>query len=140
MKIKTALLTLAIILLAAGQFGMARQGQYDEEAREQERLEKMQRKAQAQPKSPAKNFVGGLEEATVGSTTSLVEETAESAKEEGPVVGTLEGARQASGTVLDKTLKGAVKVATLGYGDLQSYEIEEPRANTDETTKIKLSF
>lgn len=144
MKISSAMIILVILALSSLQYGMARQGQYDEEAREQERLEKAQRKAarsSGEKVSPAKNFVGGLGEATVGSTATIVGETAEGAKEGGPIAGTLEGANKAAGDAFDKTLKGAVKVATLGYGNLNSYEIEDPKANQgQDTSKVKIKF
>ena len=122
------------------QLGMAQRGQYDEEAREQERLEKEQRDAQKGPrKNPFKQFAGGVKQTTVDSATGLLSDTTESTTED-PVTGTLEGARRGTGKVLDNTVKGAVKVATLGYGSVDSYEVVEPPTGKDEPTKIKLKF
>lgn len=133
-----SLLSLAILF----QFGMAgRRGQYDEEARAQERLEKEARKAErGSRKNPVKNFAGGVKQATYDSTTGLISDTAEATAEDTPVIGTIEGARKGTGKVLDSTVKGAYKVATLGYGGEPTYEVEEPESGTDETTKIRIKI
>lgn len=142
MKKKAAVVALMILTLASLQYGMARKGIYDEEAREEERWAKQEAKAaKAEGRSvlpqPGR-MVEGVKQATVDSTTGLISETVEGTTEEAPVKGTLEGARLGTGKVLDSTLKGAVKVATLGYGELKNYEVEEPASGTDETTKIKI--
>ena len=41
---------------------------------------------------------------------------------------------------LPRAVKGAVKVATLGQGDLQSYEVVEPEKDTDDVTKITIKI
>jgi hypothetical protein len=142
MKIKTALMTYLIISLSFFQFAMARKGIYDEEAREEARVAKQEAKAAtAEGRSVLphpKRIAEGVKEATVDSTTGLVSETVEATAEEAPVKGTLEGARLGTGKVLDSTLKGAVKVATLGYGELKNYEVEEPESGSGEPTKIKI--
>jgi hypothetical protein len=139
--VKPKSLTLVLILIAFSlpHFGMARNAQYDEEARQIEREEKAALKASKQSRSKVKNFAGGVKQATYDSTTGLISDTAEGGKET-PVVGAVEGARRGSKKVLDNTVKGAVKVATLGYGNVDSYEVEEPESGTDEPTKIKLAF
>jgi len=141
MKFKPVVLILLTVALASFQLGMARRGIYDEEAREVERLKREQAKAEkAQHKlsGSAKEIAGGVKQATVDSTTGLISETAESTMEEAPVKGTIEGASKGTERFLDNALKGAVKVATLGYGDLKHYEVEEPESGTDDTTKIKI--
>ncbi len=130
-----------ILTISAFQYGMANRGQYDEEAREQERLEKAAGKAAKKSGvSPAKRFAGGIKEATLDSTVAVLSETSESTQEEGLLVGPLEGARRSSGKILDSTVKGAVKVATLGYGEVENYEIVEPEKNSGEPTKIKIKI
>lgn len=125
------------LTLSAFQWGMANRGQYDEEAREQERLEKEAKKAGV---NPAKRFAGGIKEATLDSTTAVLSETSDSTQEEGPLVGPLEGARRSSEKILDSTVRGAVKVATLGYGEVDNYEIVEPEKDSGEPTKIKIKI
>lgn len=116
-----------------------REGQYDEEAREYERQEKALNKAEKKRINPLKNMAGGVKQATVDSTTDFVSETADGAKEDGGL-GTFEGVREGSGKVLDNTVQGAYKVATLGYGDEAKYEVQEPEKGSDETTKIKFKI
>ena len=129
------LLTLALLQLGMGR----REGQYDEEAREQERQEKQFQKEARKHGNPVKNIADGVKQATYGSTTDLLEETADGTQEDA-AVGTLEGARRGTGKVLDDTVKGAVKVATLGYGDVDNYEVKEPEKGSGDTTKIKIKI
>ena len=141
MKKQSLVFLFLILSLAAFQLAMGnRSGQYDEEAREAERQEKLAKKAGKAERHPVKNFAGGVKQATVDSTTGLIEETSQGTAEDAPVVGTLEGARRGSEKVLDNTVRGAVKVATLGYGHVDHYEVQEPEKNSDEPTKIKLKF
>ena len=49
-------------------------------------------------------------------------------------------ARRGTQSLLDNTVKGAVKVATLGYGEVESYEVQEPEKGSGDPTKIKLKF
>ena len=142
MKTKPAFVLASFLILAGSlNLGMARQGQYDEEARQAEREEKRLQKLEKQKdKNPTKNFVGGVKQATVDGAAGLLAETADSTTEDAPIVGTVEGVRKGSEALLDNTVRGAVKVATLGYGEAGNYEIEEPEAGTDETTKIKIKI
>ena len=146
MKGLTKVFPFFIVLAACIHYGMARNAQYDMEAREQEKLARQQEKQRkkfseaASPARAAKRFAAGLKQATVDSTAGLISDTAESTREEAPIVGTLEGARKGTEKILDSTVKGVAKVATLGYGDVQHYEVEEPKANTDEPTKIKIKI
>jgi hypothetical protein len=120
---------------------MANRGQYDEEARAQERIEKETRKAEKTArKNPVKNFAGGVKQSTYDSATGLIADTAEGTAEDAPVVGTLEGARKGTAKVLDNTVKGVGKVATLGYGDVEHYEVEEPEVGSGEPTKIRIKI
>lgn len=139
---KSCHMLVLLLILACLQTGMARHGQYDEEAREAEQIIKQEEKANPSPKkkkSRVKNFATGVKEATVDSTSGLISETAEGSKDS-PVLGTLEGARKGTGKVLDSTVKGAVKVVTLGYADTTQYEVQEPEKGKDEPTKIKFKF
>lgn len=129
----------ALVLISLFQLGMARAPHYDEEAREAERLEKEMQKSSSR-NNPAVNFAGGVKQATFDSTKDLISDTAESTTTEAPIVGTLEGARVGSGKVLDNTVKGAYKVATLGFGELESYEVVEPESGSGEPTKIKIKI
>lgn len=145
MKLKSFFSVFAVALVLSSlvlQTGMSRRGEYDEEAREQERLEKQQRKAEKQAghTNPLKNMAGGVKQATVDSAAGFVSDTTQGTKEDAAVVGTLEGARKGSEKVLDNTIRGVSKVATLGYGEVKNYEIEEPETGKDEPTKIKIKI
>lgn len=134
---------LILCLLATSHLAMGRrQDQYDEEARALEKQQSSNEKKYEMP-SPgqaAKRFVGGVKQVTVDSATGLVSGAVDGTKEDAPVIGTIEGTRQGTSAVLDNTVKGAVKVATLGYGEVDHYEVEEPRHGTDDTQKIKIKF
>jgi len=142
MKIKSGWFILFIVLLSGLQSGMADRSQYDEEARRAEREEKTRLKEVARRKKhPVQNVAEGLKQATVDSAAGLLSETEEGTLEEEPVVGTLEGARRGTEKVLDNTVKGAVKVATLGYGEVNEIEVEDPeRGSPEDTTKIKIKI
>lgn len=127
-----------ILTLAAGTTGMARRGQYDEEAREEERIAKTHRQEEKREGSAAQNFAQGVKD-IASAPGELLQHTAEGTAQK-PGIGTLEGAQEGSGEMLDKTVKGTVRVATLGFGNLKSYEVEEPKAGTNETTKIKIKI
>ncbi len=116
--------------------------QYDLEAREQEKaVKQMEKEAKASGKTrPLKGIASGVKQVAVDAPQGLISETAEETAADKPVLGTLEGARKGTGKVLDSTVKGVAKVATLGYGDVDNYKVEEPKANSDEPTKIKISF
>ena len=132
-----SLLSTALLL----QCGMAHRGQYDEEARATERAEKQAQKEEVKaPKNPVKNFAGGIKQATYDSAAGLISDTAKSTSEEAPVIGTLEGARKGTEKVLDNTVKGVAKVATLGYGDVEHYTVEQPAAGSDEPTKVRIKI
>ena len=132
-----------LFLAALSCLAMARDNgpQYDMEAREQERLAKQEKKSgHKSPADAARNMAGGIKQATVDTTAGFVSETAEGTREEAPVVGTLEGARRGTQKILDSTVKGVGRVATFGYGDVEHYEVQEPEANSDQPTKIKIKI
>lgn len=137
MRSKVIPLSAFILLTMALNTGMGRNNsQYDVEARKAEKTAKSERRLE----NPAAGIAKGVKTVTVDSTAGFIDETSQAAGEEGPIVGTLEGARRGTGAVLDKTVKGAVKVATLGQGDVDSFEVTEPEANSGETTKITLKI
>ena len=141
MKRDTAAILLVLLALSTLQLGMAHRGQYDEEAREQERLEKEARKAEKHGHSnPIKNIASGVKQSTVDSASGFVSDTANGTASDTPIIGTIEGARQGTGKVLDSTVKGAYKVATLGYGSEPTYEVEEPESGSGEPTKVRIKI
>lgn len=133
-------LILFIVLLSLSQLGMARNGQYDEEARQQEKALKEQRKKQKKLSDGPKNMIGGVKQATVGSAAGFIADAADETKSSPPLVGTLEGTRKGTEAILDNTVKGVSKVATLGYGEVENYEVVEPEDNSEDTTKITIKI
>ena len=136
MKIKS--LAALIAFLSIFQLAMASRGQYDEEAREAERQAKLERKSSGS-RNPFKQFAGGVKQATVDNTTDMISETADGTRD-ASVNSTVEGVNRGSQKVLDNTVKGAVKVATLGYGEVDHYEVVEPAKDSEETTKIRIKI
>jgi hypothetical protein len=131
----------ALVLLTAFlQFGMARSGQYDEEARQQDKLQKQSDQENRVPEKryPAKNFATGVKEMTVDNVKDTLGDTAHGTMSEKPVIGTLDGTQQAGEKVVDNTIKGVKKVASLGYAKDDSYEIEQAEKGSGEAAKIKL--
>jgi len=129
-----------VLVIAVANFGMARSGQYDEAAREEEKVQKqMDKEAQALEKShPARNFATGVKEMTVDNVRDTLSDTAEGTLHEKPIIGTLDGTQQAGEKVVDNTIKGIKKVASLGYAKNDNYEIEEPEKGSGDAAKIKL--
>jgi response regulator of citrate/malate metabolism len=120
--------------------GMARSAQYDEDARAQEKIQKqMDQEAQTPEKRhPAKNFATGVKEVTYDNVRDTLNDTGEATLHEKPVVGTLGGTQQAGEKVVDNTIKGVKKVASLGYAKDDSYEIEQAEKGSGDAAKIKL--
>jgi len=141
MKKRSLFFLSLIACLALVNLGMARHGQYDEEAREVERQAKAARKAGG-VNNPAVGIATGVKEAAIDGPTGFLTDTASTIREEeGPIVGTLEGARRGTGKVLDSVVKGGAKVATLGFGEVNEYKVTEPEAGRgDETTKITIKI
>lgn len=129
-----------VLVVTAAQFGMARSGQYDEDAREQEKIRKQMDKETRIPEKshPAKNFATGVKEVTYDNIRDTLSDTAGSTMHEKPVIGTLDGTQQAGGKVIDNTIKGVKKVASLGYAKNDSYEIEQAEQHSGDAAKIKL--
>lgn len=137
---KKAFLVTFILLAAATQLGMARSGQYDEEARRQEKLDKQTAKETETPEKrhPMKNFATGVKEMTVDNVKDTLGNTAHGTMSEKPVVGTLDGTQQAGEKVIDNTIKGVKKVVSLGYAKDDSYTVEAPEDHSGDAAKIKL--
>ena len=90
--------------------------------------------------SHIKSFAGGVKQVAYEGPRDLVKETATEIPKKPPIVNVVEGVNRGTKKLLDHTIKGAYKVATLGTGELQSYEVEEPEKGSDEPTKIKISL
>jgi len=131
-----------VTLLAVSlNLGMGRRSdQYDEEARQQEKLQKQmtQQSPSEEKRQPLKNFATGVKELTVDNTKDALVDTAEGTISKRPVVGTLNGAQQGSSKVVDNTIKGVKKVVSLGYATDESYEIEQPQQGSGDAAKVKL--
>jgi len=91
------------------------------------------------PDTPAKNFASGVKQAAYDGPKEFLQETAQGAKEN-PITGTLEGTRKGAEKVIDHTIRGTAKVATLGFGDAENYEIEEGEKGSGDPTKIKVGL
>ena len=143
MKIDRFIFALPLLILSLTQLGMARNAQYDEEARQQEKAQKQMDKSEKSGSRLAqapKNILSGVKQATVDSTAGFISETAAETRNSAPVIGTVEGARQGTEAFLDNTVKGVSKVATLGYGEVDHIDVVEPEDNSGDTTKIKIKF
>jgi hypothetical protein len=136
---KKILVTL-VLLMALANFGMARSGQYDEDARAEEKVQKQLDKENQTPEKrhPAKNFATGVKEMTVDNAKDALVDTAGGTISRNPVTGTLEGARQGGDKVIDNTIKGVKKVVSLGYAKDDSYEVQEAEKGSGKAAKIKL--
>ena len=121
--------------------GMSRRGQYDEEARDLEKMNKEMKDSGYSATQPVEDVASGVKQATYDSTKGLLEDTAAATAENPPVIGTVKGVLDGSGKVLENTSKGIAKVATLGRADTNSFRVEEPEhGNDDDTTKVKFNF
>lgn len=90
--------------------------------------------------SAIKGFAGGVKQVAYTGPKEFTKETVSQVPKKPPIVAVVEGVNTGTQKLLDHTVKGAYKVATLGKGELKSYEVEEPRKGSDETTKIKISI
>jgi len=129
-----------MILAVVLNLGMSRRGQYDETAREQEQLEKQAAPAVPSPEAhhPVKNFAAGVKEMTVDNAKDALSDTAEGTGEKHPVAGTIDGVKKGGDKVIDNTIKGVKKVASLGFAKDDSYSVEEPEDRSGDAAKIKL--
>ncbi len=134
------ILAALVLVTALANFGMARSGQYDDEAREQEKIQKQLEKEGQTPEKrhPAKNFATGIKEVTYDNVKDTLSDAGGSTMHEKPVIGTLDGTQQAGEKVIDNTIKGVKKVASLGYAKDDSYEIEQAEKGSGDAAKIKL--
>ncbi len=139
MKKNTVFLLIVVFSASVFQMGMARRGEYDEEAREAERIAKFNHTEQRRSGSPVHTMAEGIRD-VVTAPAGFISETAQGTVENAPGIGTLEGVNAGSEKLLDKTLKGTVKVATFGLGELHNYEVQEPEAGSGEPTKIKIKI
>ncbi|MFH1208015.1 MAG: hypothetical protein V1673_00465 [Candidatus Omnitrophota bacterium] len=137
---KKGYLVILVLLTTVIQLGMARSGQYDEDARAQEKIQKQMDNENLTPEKshPAKNFATGVKEMTVDNVKDTLDDTAHSTMSEKPVVGTLDGTQQAGEKVVDNTIKGVKKVVSLGYAKNDHYEIEQAEKGSGDAAKIKL--
>lgn len=130
---------------AALNMGMARRGQYDEEARQMEKMQKEYEKAgytqeTAGNEDSLTDVASGVKQATYDSTAGLLKDTAEGTAE-APVTGTVKGVVKGSGKVLENTSKGVAEVITLGRADSSSFRVEDPEhGSKEDTTKVKFNF
>ena len=90
--------------------------------------------------NPVKGIASGVKQVAYDGPKELVEETAEEATKKPPIVNVVEGVNRGTQKLLDNTVKGAYKVATLGTSELESYEVQEPEKGSGEPTKIKISI
>ncbi len=134
------LMILLVLVAVTANIGMSRRGQYDEEAREQEKVQKqIEQEAQVpEERHPAKNFASGVKEMTVDNAKDALKDTTSGTISKRPVVGTLNGAQEGGSKVIDNTIKGVKKVVSLGYATDPSYEVEEPADKSGDAAKIKL--
>lgn len=136
------LMIFLVLCAVALHWGMSRRGQYDEEAREQERIRKQTEDASELPAEsenhPARNFARGIKEATVNNTKDAIGDTIEGTISEKPIVGTLDGAQKGGSKVIDTTIKSVKKVVSFGYSKDPSYEVNEPSEHSGDAAKIKL--
>lgn len=132
-------LILLLLTLAALTMGMARRGEYDYEAREEEQIAKRNQREEPRSQSAARGFASGVKEIATG-PAHMLSETAQGTAGDKSVDGAIGAVNTGSERLLDNTIKGTVKVATLGFGNLKSYEIEEPESGSGEPTKIKIKI
>lgn len=90
--------------------------------------------------SAVKGFARGVKQMAYEGPKEFTKETVSQVSKKPPLVAVVEGVNAGTQKLLDHTVKGAYKVATLGKGELHSYEIEEPKKGSDETTKIRISI
>jgi hypothetical protein len=141
-KMEQRILIAATVLLAVSSIGMGRNhNQYDQEAREQEKARKQlaaEARASEESRRPVKNMAAGIKELTYDNVRDVTKDTVHGTATEAPIVGTLDGTRQAGTQVVDNTIRGVKKVASLGFAKDDSYEIEEAQKGSGDAAKIKL--
>ena len=91
-------------------------------------------------RSPIKGIASGVKNVAYDGPKDFTKETVKEIPKKPSIVNVVEGVNKGTEKLLDHTIKGAYKVATLGQGELESYEIQEPEKGSDEPTKIKISL
>ncbi len=94
----------------------------------------------AEKEGAVKGMAKGVKSVAYEGPKDFVEETGKEIPKKPSLNNMVEGVNRGTEKLLDHTVKGAYKVATLGKGELHSYEIEEPKKGSDETTKIKIKI
>jgi hypothetical protein len=82
--------------------------------------------------NPVKGIASGVAGVGTGAK-DLLTDTVEETLAGPPIKGTIEGVQAGSQKLVDSTVKGAYKVATLGLDELESYELETPPKPADAT-------
>lgn len=90
--------------------------------------------------SAVKGIAKGVKQVVYEGPKDLVTETAEEAPKKPPVLNVIEGVNRGTQKLVDHTIKGAYRVATLGTSELESYEVQEPEKGSGEPTKFKISI
>ena len=95
---------------------------------------------------PVKGVASGVSDVGHGAK-ELVKQTIQETKSGAPIIGTVEGIGRGSKTLVDSTVKGAAKVATLGYIHPATVEMENPEKQTGgidpskgKPSKVKFQF
>lgn len=87
-----------------------------------------------------KGMAEGIKKVTYDGPKDLVKETGKEIPKKPSINNMVEGVNRGTEKLLDHTVKGAYKVATLGKGELHSYEVVEPEKGSGEPTKIKIKI
>ena len=91
-------------------------------------------------RSTVRRLVGGVKQVAYEGPKDLAKETVGEVPRKPPIVSVVEGVNRGTEKLIDHTIKGAYKVATLGRSELESYEVEEPEKGSGEPTKFKISL
>lgn len=96
--------------------------------------------SQKKDSSSLKGIASGVKNMAYDAPKDLAAETVKEAPKKPPIVNVVEGVNKGTEKFIDHTIKGAYKVATLGKGELESYEVQEPEKGSGEPTKFKISI
>ncbi|MBI4115126.1 MAG: hypothetical protein HY447_00970 [Candidatus Omnitrophica bacterium] len=112
----------------------------DQEDQQEDQIEETEEESASEDEdSPVMGVAKGVKQVAYDGPKDFAQETIEETPKK-PIVGIVEGVNKGTQKLLDHTVKGAYKVATLGTSELESYKIEEPEKGSDEPTKIKISL
>lgn len=92
------------------------------------------------PSSPIKGIAGGVKQVAYEGPKDFAKETLAETPKKPSLVNVVEGVNRGTEKLIDHTIKGAYKVATLGMSELESYEVQEPEKGSGEPTKFKISL